>query len=279
MSESPQIVIRTKRTEQALPKDFLFTSEMVRIAGMSEEIKNYRLQAWEIFKNLPLPATTDEAWRRTDLKPMRLESFRIPAKDAYLDLLPVPENLLQPMTGDTHGGEVILLPGSTQVRVDPALAALGVVFTTLRIAEQEYPRLLEKVLGKVVPVQEGKFAGLAGALAQDGVFLYVPAGVKVDQPLHSLLWGPGTGLAHLSHILVYLEAGAEVTYVHESASPTETGGQSLHAGLVELFVGTGSNLHFVELQSWSMSGILATNGPISNRMQLWIGSLGQLAAT
>jgi Fe-S cluster assembly protein SufD len=250
MSESPQIVIRTKRTEQALPKDFLFTSEMVRIAGMSEEIKNYRLQAWEIFKNLPLPATTDEAWRRTDLKPMRLESFRIPAKDAYLDLLPVPENLLQPMTGDTHGGEVILLPGSTQVRVDPALAALGVVFTTLRIAEQEYPRLLEKVLGKVVPVQEGKFAGLAGALAQDGVFLYVPAGVKVDQPLHSLLWGPGTGLAHLSHILVYLEAGAEVTYVHESASPTETGGQSLHAGLVELFVGTGSNLHFVELQSW-----------------------------
>ena len=72
----------------------------------------------------------------------------------------------------------------------------------------------------------------------------------LEQPLHSLLWGPGTGLAHITHVMVYLEEGASVTYVHEAASPTESGGQTLHAGIVELWVGANATLRFVELQSW-----------------------------
>jgi hypothetical protein len=51
--------------------------------------------------------------------------------------------------------------------------------------------------------------------------------------------GPGAGLAHVSHILVWLEEGASVTYVHEYASPTEQG-QTMHAGIVELHVGAGA---------------------------------------
>ena len=48
---------------------------------------------------------------------------------------------------------------------------------------------------------------LAGALAQNGMFLYVPRNVVITQPLHSLMWGPGTGYGTVSHILVYLEEG------------------------------------------------------------------------
>ena len=54
----------------------------------------------------------------------------------------------------------------------------------------------------------------------------------------------------MSHILVYLEEDAEVTYVHEAASPTERGEQTLHAGIVEIHVGENAKLEFVELQSW-----------------------------
>jgi len=74
--------------------------------------------------------------------------------------------------------------------------------------------------------------------------------VQVEQPLHSLLCGPGINLAYTTHILVWLEDGASATYVHESASPTEKDGQSMHAGLVEIHVGEGAKLRFVELQSW-----------------------------
>ena len=105
-------------------------------------------------------------------------------------------------------------------------------------------------MGQVVRPEEGKFAALAAAFAKYGVFIYVPAGVQVEAPLHSVLWGPGDSLAYFSHIMVWLEDGASLTYVHEAASPTLTGAQTLHAGNVELHIGEGANLKFVELQSW-----------------------------
>ncbi len=105
------------------------------------------------------------------------------------------------------------------------------------------------MLGQTVNVEEGKFSALAGAFAQNGIVLYVPKGVTVEEPFHSVLWGPGPGLAYISHLLILIEDGASATYVHESASPTEKA-PAMHAGIVEIKVGSGANLKFVELQSW-----------------------------
>jgi Fe-S cluster assembly protein SufD len=162
----------------------------------------------------------------------------------------VPDELLRPLVGEQHGGQLVLTPGSVRLDLDPDLAAAGVVFTDLETAEREHPMLLERILGKVVRPDEGKFSSLAAALARRGVFVYVPPGVDVQQPLHSLLWGPGVNLAYFSHILVLVDRGASLTYVHESASHTEAEGQAMHAGLVEIIVESGANLRFVELQSW-----------------------------
>jgi Fe-S cluster assembly protein SufD len=135
-----------------------------------------------------------------------------------------------------------------------------VIFTDLCTAERQYPELVAGMVGQIVRPEEGKFAALAGALAQNGIVLYVPKGVKIVQPLHSILWGPGEDLAHLSHILVWVDEGASVTYVHESASPSTlhaprstlryAQGRLLHAGVVEIKVAEDANLKFVELQSW-----------------------------
>jgi Fe-S cluster assembly protein SufD len=251
MKETPRIIVtRTKQVEApAGPREFNFTEGQVRLDGVSVAIRNYRQEAWEIFRSTPIPTPQEEAWRRTDLKALRPDSLRLPAPEAYLDLPAVPEVLLQPLAGESHGGQVVLMPGGAKAQLDPALTAQGVVFTDLRTAEIEHAELLERMLGKVVHPADGKFAALAGSLAQNGVVLFVPRGIVVEQPLHSLLWGPGPGLAHVSHILVWLEDGASVTYVQEYASPDEEG-QALHAGIVELHVGDEANLRFVELQSW-----------------------------
>jgi Fe-S cluster assembly protein SufD len=124
------------------------------------------------------------------------------------------------------------------------------VFTDLQTAEQKYPELLERMLGKTVNAEEGKFSALAGAFAQNGVVLYVPKGMVVEEPLHSIWWGPGADLAHVSHILVLVDEGASVTYVHESASPDLKGANSMHAGIVEIQVLQDASMKFVELQSW-----------------------------
>jgi Fe-S cluster assembly protein SufD len=245
MEERPKVVVTRARRPAAAAQDFAFSTEMLPAGG---PLQGYRQRAWEAYRSLPLPTTAEEAWRRTDLRGLPAASLRLPSADAWRDLPPVPARLLRPLTADQHGGQVILLPGGSRVELDPALLAQGVIFTDLRTAEGEHPDLLAQMAGQTVRLEEGKFAALAGAFSQNGVVLYVPKGVTVTQPLHSILWGPGAGLAHLSHILVWIDDGASVTYVHEAASPDEA--DSMHAGLLEVRVGDGASLKFVELQSW-----------------------------
>jgi len=247
--ETPRVVTRVVRRDEAVLKDFAFTTDMVRNDGLSKHISQYRRAAWDSFQSLPMPTLKDEAWRRTDLRGMPSDQFHLPKAEAYLDLAPLPEDLMKPVADKEHGGQVILMPGGAQISLSKDLADQGVIFTDLRTAEQKHPALLEKIMGKVVTANEGKFASLAAALADNGVVLYVPRGVTIEQPLHSLLWGPGEALAHVSHVMVWLEAGATATYVHEYASPTEKA-PAFHAGLVEIHVGDEANLTFVELQSW-----------------------------
>ncbi len=246
MEEKPKIVITRTRRPETATRNFAFTSDMVPTEGA---LKEYRQHAWETYSRLAMPSVTEESWRRTDLHMLPADTFRLPANGAFSNLAAVPEDLLRPLTAERHGGQVILLPGGSRLSLDPELVRKKVLFTDLRSALAENPDLVARMAGELVRPEEGKFAALAGALSQNGVVLYVPKGVTVEQPLNSLLWGPGAGLAHVSHILVWVDEGASVTYVHEAASPDESAA-SLHAGIVEIKVGDGASLKFVELQSW-----------------------------
>jgi Fe-S cluster assembly protein SufD len=248
MTDTPHIITRTRRVETT-ENDFSFTADMIPVATIPG-LKAYRSEAWQAFKTLPMPTVKDEPWKRTDIHNLRRETFRLPKINAYLDLEPVPDELLKPLADEEHGGEIVLLPGGARVSLKKEFAAQGVLFTDLASAEKQHPELIERLAGKIVHSSEGRFAALTGALANTGVLLYVPKGVQVTQPLHSILWGPGIDMAYFSHLLVWVDDGASVTYVHESASNTEQGGQSLHCGIVEIQVGAGANLRFVELQSW-----------------------------
>jgi len=247
MEEKPKVVVSRSRRTSVVEREFALTQVDIPVSG--GQVDSYRAHAWETFKRLPLPSTTDEVWRRTDIHTMPVDSFKLPKENAYLDLPPIPEDLLKPLISDQHGGQIILLPGGATVALDEKLRRMGVVFTDLKTALSDHADIVEGILGQMVNVEEGKFAALAGALAQNGILLYVPKNVTVEDPLHSILWGPGLGLAHVSHLLVWIDEGASATYVHESASPTEDG-HSMHAGIVEIKVGSGANLKFVELQSW-----------------------------
>ena len=156
---------------------------------------------------------------------------------------------MTPLVGQEHGGQITLLPGGIKVELSAEIAEKGVIFSDLESAAQNHPVEVAKALGQVVKPEEGKFAALTAALGQNGVFVYVPRGVQVEQPLQSVLWAPGVGLAHFSHLVVWVEDGASLTYVHEAASPDEEG-QTFHGGIVEIHVGAGANLRFVELQSF-----------------------------
>jgi Fe-S cluster assembly protein SufD len=246
-----RVVRKITRTD-ARPREFIFTQKMLPawISQTDGFVQEYRQAAWRAFEQLAFPTTSDEAWRRTDLKHLALESFRLPDEEFDTAFPEVPSSLLAPLTDRAHGGQIIQTPFQTRIDVDPEITSRGVIFTDLETAERKHPEILKKILGGVVRANEGKFSALAGALARYGTLVYVPKNVQLEEPLHSVIWGPGSGCAYFSHVLVWLEDGASLTYVHEASSPTEHSGQTLHAGIVEIHVGDHANLRFVELQSW-----------------------------
>jgi len=243
---------RNKRLHEKNP--FTFTHEMIPVSSGSdtgsEFVKEYRERAWRAFVDLSMPETSDEPWRRTNLRGFDASSFRLPKEGEFKNLTPVPEEILNPLVGDSHGGQIILMPGGVRTEINQEKIGPGVIFTDLMTAEKEHADILAQTLGQTVREDEGKFAALSSALASNGVLIYVPRGVEVSEPLHSVMWGPGNGLAHFSHIILWLEDDSSLTYVHEAASPFEGKGKTMHAGIMEIHVGAGANLRFVELQSW-----------------------------
>lgn len=244
--KKPVVITTSKKRSES--SDFVFPKEQVRFTG-NQTIDSYREKAWKIYQETGIPTTREEAWRRTDIRGLRLEKFKLLNENQKASINDIPENLLEPVADGDHGGQIILYGNEYIHRLDENLLKNGVIFCDLLTAEREHPQLLAKAIGKIVKPEEGKFSALTGAFAQNGVFLYVPKNVVIDTPVHSLIWGAGIDAAQISHIVVYLEAGASATYVLEFASETEENGQSLVTNNIEIYVGPQANFRFVELQS------------------------------
>jgi Fe-S cluster assembly protein SufD len=213
-------------------------------------LREYRDRAWSAYKSLPMPTMKDEAWRRTDVHNLEIEKFSLPEGNQISHLPPTPKWLLKPLVSQMRGGQLVIRPDRTEVTLDDSLAKQGVIFTDLQTAESHNSEKLANIIGQIVKPDEGRFAAVTAAMEKYGVFIYVPKGVQVEIPLHSVIWGPGPGLAYFSHIMVWMEPDSSLTYVHEAASPDGMTEQTLHSGLVEIHISDNARLRFVELQSW-----------------------------
>ncbi|MBI5715147.1 MAG: SufD family Fe-S cluster assembly protein, partial [Chloroflexi bacterium] len=210
-----------------------------------------RLDAWKKFTSLPMPTLTDEAWRRTDLRPFKWNDVQLSALDSKFKPKRVPTVYLKPLVGKEQGGQLVINAGKIESGgTASALKRKGVIFTDLLTAAAKHPTLVKKFMGKAVAASEGKFAALTEAMMENGIFLYVPKKVEVTLPLHSIISVSGSSRFH--RILVVLEEGASVTYVHELVS-SDNKEKTLHTQIVELLIGKNANLKFVELQSLGMS--------------------------
>ncbi|MDI3270210.1 MAG: Fe-S cluster assembly protein SufD, partial [Bacillota bacterium] len=108
--------------------------------------------------------------------------------------------------------------------------------------------LVKKYLAQLIAPGEDKFTALSAALWSGGFFLHVPAGVELTLPLQTLRFRSSKGVS-ISRTLVILERGAHVTLVesqHGADDPEE--GLDVHG--VELVVGPGASLRYVDLQNW-----------------------------
>lgn len=236
-----------------------------------------RRQAWAQFEAMGLPDRTQEEWMRTDIRLFHLDRFEMPSDTAAP--VDAPEGLLT--QGVDLGGRVATVDSrGTAAQLEPKWAAQGVLFGSLDELVREHGDRLRPYLYRAVDGSHDKFAALHAACWSGGTLLFVPRGVVIDQPLHSLS-SLSDGGVDFSHTLVVLEDGADATLITETASTTPTGG-GLHCGAIELIVGANARLRYVNLQNWG-SGVwhFAHQKALvarSARLQWTIGALGSRLA-
>jgi Fe-S cluster assembly protein SufD len=203
------------------------------------------------FEGAAWPTLRDEEWRRTDIRAFKLANFAPPEMVA-----PNAESraAFQPMWDALSGHYatgIEQIDGTVTRGADASKLPESVIFTDLATAIKTHPDLIrEYLLTKAVEPGTDVFSALHAAFWTGGAFLYVPKGVKVEVPLFSLVGLSKHGKVDLNHTLVVLEEGAEATLVQETASQGRENAPALHAGAVELIVGTNAKLRYVNIQNW-----------------------------
>jgi len=206
-----------------------------------------RQAAFDTYEQKLSEPLSPEEYKRVDLRAFQ------PARFAVGAAAPAPaqfETLLEKRA--EFGGAVSHLDGHCVVaRLDEKLAGRGVLFGSLAELLQTKRDLLEPhLMSRAVRADADRFAAWHAAFCTGGTVLYVPKNVAVEAPLYSLIGLSAAGAADFSHTLVILEDGASATLLEEtgSATPANAG---LHVGAVELLVGAGANLRYVQLQNWN----------------------------
>ncbi|GAC1347101.1 MAG: Fe-S cluster assembly protein SufD [Isosphaeraceae bacterium] len=210
-----------------------------------------RKKAFEALKAANLPTMRDEEWRRTDIRALKLDQFAPPINDeasieARNALAEAHRTLDKSyVTGCVHVNSVLTeTPDPTKLG--------GATFVDLNRAVKDHPDLLKRFLmsESAYPLREDLFSSLHAAFWTGGTLLYVPKGVKVAAPLYELVGLADAGKVDMSHCLIVLEEGSEATFVRETIGASREQSQALHVGAVEIFVGAGAKLRFVNIQNW-----------------------------
>jgi len=213
-----------------------------------------RQMAWSLAEDIPLPTTRDEHWRRTDLKPLRWETLRLPEPPpmslAGSEALPQPFRAALDLEEPVAGRLVVWNGHVVWHSVAPDVSARGVVFTDLATALRDYPDQIERYfMTTCVMPGENKFTALHAALWDSGAFIYVPPGVEVEHPFEVVIGLSGEGSAIFPHTLIVAERLAAVTVIEDNLSlDNEVAGFS--SGVTEIITGNGAQVTYAPLQRW-----------------------------
>ncbi|MEM7727054.1 MAG: Fe-S cluster assembly protein SufB [Cyanobacteria bacterium P01_A01_bin.45] len=129
------------------------------------------------------------------------------------------------------------------------LAEDGVIFCSISEALQEYPELIEKYLGSVVPVADNYFAALNAAVFSDGSFVYIPKGVKCPMELSTYFRINNGDTGQFERTLIVAEEGSYVSYLEGCTAPMYDSNQ-LHAAVVELVALDNAEIKYSTVQNW-----------------------------
>jgi Fe-S cluster assembly protein SufB len=129
------------------------------------------------------------------------------------------------------------------------LAKEGIIFCSMSEALREYPELVRKYLGTVVPIADNYYAALNSAVFSDGSFVYVPKGVRCPMELSTYFRINNSESGQFERTLIIADEGSYVSYLEGCTAPMFDTNQ-LHAAVVELIALDNAEIKYSTVQNW-----------------------------
>ncbi len=138
---------------------------------------------------------------------------------------------------------------SVKTTFQAELAERGIVFCSMSEAVRDYPDLIQKHLGSVVPHTDNFYAALNAAVFSDGSFCYIPRGVRAPMELSTYFRINAAGTGQFERTLIVAEEGSYVSYLEGCTAPQRDENQ-LHAAVVEIVVEAEAEVKYSTVQNW-----------------------------
>ncbi len=206
-----------------------------------------RLQGWTDYERLPMPKSTDETWRRTNLRGIDPATFSAFGHNGSSPM-PAASSLLPT---DAFAGRVAHIDWHRHDQtLDKKLEEKGVILSDLQTGLQKHEDLVRQFfLRDAQESSLAKFESLHTALWSSGILVYVPDGMDVELPLHNLMRMTATGTATFAHTLVVLGSNSKLELVEESGSDTAAQ-MSMSTSMIEVYLQAGAQLDYLGIQDW-----------------------------
>lgn len=215
---------------------------------------DFRLKSYEVFKRLDNPdfgpkldidfdsinyykkvGNNETEWKNV--------SCDIRNKFKALGVIDAEEKHLSGVTNQ-YESEVIYHKGKDE------LQSKGVIFLSSDDALKKYPELFKEYFNNLVKYDENKYTALNGALWSGGSFIYIPPHTKLDRPLQSYFRIDSIALGQFERTIIIVDEGAELSYI-EGCTAESHSANSLHAGVVEIYVKKHAKCKYSTIQNWS----------------------------
>ena len=125
-----------------------------------------------------------------------------------------------------------------------------IIYLSTDEALEKYPELFQKYFNNLVKYSENKYTALNGALWSGGSFIYIPPNTKLDRPLQSYFRIDTENLGQFERTIIIVDHDSELHYI-EGCTAKSYSSTSLHAGVVEIYVGKNSKCKYSTIQNWS----------------------------
>jgi Fe-S cluster assembly protein SufB len=248
------------------PETFVFRSQRGLTRSTVEEISkmknepqwmtNFRLKAYDYFMGRPMPG-----WGG-DLSKIDFDNiyyYAKPTDKMGRNWNDVPENIKKTFeklgipeaerkflggVGAQYESEVVY----HSLRKD--LESKGVIFLDTDSALKQYPDIVKKYFGTIIPPNDNKFAALNSAVWSGGSFVYVPPGVEVEVPLQAYFRINSRNVGQFERTLIIADTNSKVHYIEGCTAPVYSS-ESLHSAVVEIIARPGAKVRYTTIQNWS----------------------------